>query len=273
MLWPYNASQVSTTNTGFDMTVRANLRTIDLAQAEGISVQLVRNYEASGMIPTAQRTPSGYRRYTQQHLDALRAARQMAEAYGSPTARQIMRAVHEGAWPQALAMVDERHAQQAAARAHLAQTQAALGVLAAHPPAPHAAAPLRVGAAAQLVGIRISALRFWEQQGLVRPARERGSNYRTYDERQIRRLRAVALLRQAGYDFETIRTTLDELEHGTPQRAVAAIQQRRATLAAASWRAMAALAALHAYMRAHLGDPPPHDGGPAGAIIDRTQSL
>jgi hypothetical protein len=54
------------------MTDRLYLRTRDLALAGGISVQQVRNYEASGLIPKTQRSPSGYRLYTHHHLaDAL----------------------------------------------------------------------------------------------------------------------------------------------------------------------------------------------------------
>ncbi len=233
------------------MTVGTFLRTVDLAQAAGISVQQVRNYEASGFIPAAERSASGYRRYTRRHLAALLAARQLAGAYGSALAQQIMAAVHADQLAQALALIDRRHAELAATRAQLDDTLAALHVLAAQLPAeahPHAAR-LRAGAAARLVGVRVSALRFWEVQGLLLPSREPGSNYRLFDERQQRRLRIVALLRQANYDFEAIRTTLDELEAGRPQRALVAVEQRRSQLAALSWRCLEALAALQAYLR------------------------
>jgi DNA-binding transcriptional MerR regulator len=56
--------EVSKNTWEFDMTDRPYLRTHDLALAGGISVQQVRNYEASGLIPKAQRSPSGYRLYT-----------------------------------------------------------------------------------------------------------------------------------------------------------------------------------------------------------------
>lgn len=247
------------------MTVGTFLRTVDLALAAGISVQQVRNYEASGFIPAAERSPSGYRRYTRRHLVALLAARQLAGAYGSALGQQIMAAVHADQLAQALALIDRRHAELAATRAQLGDTLAALHVLAAQLPAeahPHAAERLRAGEAARLVGVRVSALRFWEAQGLLQPSREPGSNYRLFDERQLRRLRIVALLRQANYGFEAIRATLDELEAGRPQRAVVAVEQRRSQLAAHSWRCLEALAALQAYLRefvdvaAALGMPP-----------------
>lgn len=256
------------------MTVSTYLRTKDLAEAVHISVQQVRNYEANGFLPPVERSPSGYRRYTHQHLVALKTARQLIAGYGAERAQQIMQLVHQGKLAYALTLIDERHAELARTRLHLDQTLAALRVLVAQLPAAahaHSAQRLRVGEAARLVGVRVSSLRFWEQQGLLQPSREKSSRYRFYDERQLRRLRIVALLRQAHYDFAAIRTTLDELEAGKPRRAVAAVEQRRSELASRSWRCVEAMAALYAYMREFFADqllqiqpidryaPPPQD--------------
>jgi len=239
------------------MMVEDTLRTIDLARAGQISVQQVRNYEAAGFIPPAARSPNGYRRYTRKHLVALTTARALVGSYGPLHAAALMQAVHRGDLPAALALIDARHAELAATRQQVEQTLAALRALAAQPAGTGGARHgprLRVGAAARQVGVRVSALRFWEQQGLLQPIRESGSRYRLYDERQLRRLRIVALLRQANYDFAAIRTTLAELEAGRPQRAVAAVEQRRSELAGMSWRCLEAMAALYAYIREFLDD-------------------
>lgn len=232
------------------MTVEQYLRTKDLAEAVGVSLQQVRNYEAEGFIPPVERSPSGYRRYTRRHLAALRTARLLIAGYGWQPAQRIMAGLHAGRRADALAAINERHAELDQTRLQLERTLAALSVLAAQLPAENPRRPgqrLRVGAAASQAGVRVSALRFWEQQGLLLPVREKGSRYRLYDERQLRRLRIVALLRQANHDFAAIRTTLDELEAGRPQRAVAAVEQRRSELAAISWRCVEALALMHAY--------------------------
>jgi DNA-binding transcriptional MerR regulator len=238
------------------MTDSPYLRTIDLARAAQISVQQVRNYEASGSIPVAERSPSGYRRYTRRHLEALKATRLLIGGYGWQRAHQIMRAVHEDRLADALALIDERHAELDRTRQQLEQTLAALGLLATQLPSATSSRlsrRLRVGAAARLVGVRVSALRFWEQLGLLQPVRDESSNYRLYDEQQLRRLRIVALLRQANYDFAAIRTTLDELEAGQPQRAVAAVKQRHGELAGLSWRCLQAMATLYAYASEFAG--------------------
>ncbi|MEE2048253.1 MerR family DNA-binding transcriptional regulator, partial [Nocardiopsis tropica] len=49
------------------------MRPSDLAHEHGISTQAVRNYERDGFLPPAERTPSGYRIYTEAHAAALRA--------------------------------------------------------------------------------------------------------------------------------------------------------------------------------------------------------
>lgn len=237
------------------MTGTPYLRTSDLARAVQISVQQVRNYEAGGFIPPVERSPSGYRRYTQQHLAALTTAKELIGGYGWLRTRQIMQALHQGQRAEALALIDERHAELAETRQQLAQTLAALSILTAQLPSathPRATQRLRVGAAARLVGVRVSALRFWEQQGLLHPVRDDDSKYRLYDEQQLRRLRIVVLLRQANYDFPAIHTTLHELEAGQPERAVAAVELRRSEVAASSWRCIQALAALHGYINEFL---------------------
>jgi DNA-binding transcriptional MerR regulator len=107
---------------------------------------------------------------------------------------------------------------------------------------------LRVGEAAKQVGVRVSALHFWEQQGLLHPLREQSSRYRLYDEQQLRRLRVVVLLRDAGYTFSVIQPVLDELAAGRPEKAIVAVEKRREELTRASWACIEALTFFHHYV-------------------------
>src|SRR5581483_1741090 len=113
-----------------------------------------------------------------------------------------MQALHRGDLSAALAIIDERHAEQTRKRLQMEQTLSALRLFVAGPASQLRTShpqQLRVGDAAKQVGVRVSALHFWEQQGLLHPVREQHSHYRLYDEHQMRRLRVVALLRDAGY--------------------------------------------------------------------------
>ncbi len=60
---------------------------------------------------------------------------------------------------------------------------------------PGAAARYRIGEVARRVGVSASALRLWERQGLVRPARSSG-RYRLYSEADLSRLRRVRRMRE-----------------------------------------------------------------------------
>ena len=231
-----------------------HLRPVDLARAVGVSVQTVRKYEAWGFLPAAERSASGYRRYTYRHLHALEAARTMIAGYGWQPALSVMQAVHRNDLEAALPVVDSRHAALDRGRREVEET---LGALRAVSKAPEVQPgtrgrtgdqKLRVGEAAQRVGVRVSALRFWEEQGLLRPEREASSAYRLYDEEQMRRLQVIALLRQGGYGFEAIRTVLSELAAGHAAKALTAVEHRKKELAQASRRCAAATAALWAYV-------------------------
>lgn len=233
------------------MTVQRSLRTHDLAQAGGISVQQVRNYEASGLIPPAPRSSSGYRLYTQQHLAALKTVKSLVPGYGWPRTSAIMQALQQDDLPAALAIIDEHHAELAHKRLQMEQTLSALRLFAsgsASQPRPFPPQPLHIGEAAKQVGVRVSALHFWEQQGLLHPLRERPSRYRLYDEHQMNRLRVLALLRGAGYPFNVIKSVLDELAAGRPEKAIIAVEKRREELTKISWTCIEALTSFQHYV-------------------------
>ena len=58
------------------------LRPVDLARGHGLSTQAVRNYEAAGILPGAERTLHGYRTYTPLHAQALRAFLALVPGHG-----------------------------------------------------------------------------------------------------------------------------------------------------------------------------------------------
>jgi DNA-binding transcriptional MerR regulator len=232
------------------MIDRPYLRTHDLALAGNISVQQVRNYEASGLIPQAQRSPSGYRLYTQLHLAALQTVRSMVPGYGWQQTPAIMQAIHRGDLAAALAIIDECHAELADKRLQVQKTLLALHTLATQSDTSQSnrAQLVRVGEAARQVGVRVSAIHFWEQQGLLHPVRDQYSRYRLYDEQQMRRLRVVALLRDAGYRFDAIQLVLDELAAGRPEKAIVAVEKRREEITRMSWVCIEGVTSFRRYV-------------------------
>ena len=179
----------------------------------------------------------------------------MIAGYGWQPALSVMQAVHRNDLEAALLVVDSRHAALDRGRREVEETLSALRAVSETPEAQSGTRGrtgdrklLRVGEAAQRVGVRVSALRFWEEQGLLRPEREASSGYRLYDEEQMRSLQVVALLRQGGYGFEAIRAVLSELTAGHTATALTAVEHHKRELAQASRRCAAATAALWAYI-------------------------
>ncbi|MGH2368569.1 MAG: MerR family transcriptional regulator [Chloroflexota bacterium] len=232
------------------------LRPVDLGRATGLSAQMARRYERWRFLPPAERSRTGRRLYGPRHLRAFLAVRAMQAGYGWRTGGQIMRRMLQGDLPGAFALVDACHAALHQRRREIEETLQALRVLAGGERDPtrrqpskqrlwiKGEQPLLVGEAARRVGVRVSAVRFWEEQGLLRPPRDKESNYRLYDEAQVFRLQMVALLRQAGYRFDAIRAVLNELAAGRPSTALSAIERRREELNHASRKCAAATAAF-----------------------------
>lgn len=239
------------------------MRGIELAREAGISVQQVRNYEQAGLLPTAARSAAGYREFDESHRRALTSARALVGAYGWDDAVTIMAAVHRGDLETAVACIDHAHAQLDRERERIQQALQAFEVVVTHPldADPRMAAaldkmtrqgtPLRIGQLADLLGVRTSAVRFWERAGLIRPAREQATGYRVFDVAAARDAHLVRLLREGNFPMTIIRAALDEMHSspdGRPARVGAELNRRNSQLHQRSWARLRADANLIAYL-------------------------
>jgi DNA-binding transcriptional MerR regulator len=195
------------------------LRTSDLAKAVGIHTNTVRRYVEWGLLPPVERTPAGYRRFTQRHLDCLRLDRLIMQGeYPGRTIRQsamklIERAVKDD-WGGALELA-YRHV--ALVQAEQAQANAAVELLehwAQGRGADTTANQMRIGEVARLLGLSNDILRNWERNGLLEVPRQIHNAYRTYGQNEISRLRVIRMLVKAGYSLMSILRMLVQLDRG-----------------------------------------------------------
>lgn len=63
---------------------------------------------------------------------------------------------------------------------------------------------MKIGQAAQLTGLTISNIRFYERKGLLEPERNDQSKYRNYSEQDIRRLKQIILYRKMNMPIEKL---------------------------------------------------------------------
>jgi DNA-binding transcriptional MerR regulator len=250
-------------------------RPVDLARAAGVSTQQVRNLEALGVLPQAERTESGYRSYGAVHLSALLAYQALVPGFGAPVSRRILVAVAEGRVAEALELIDAGHAGLHEARRSLGEiTGTLVGV--SEPVAPGVpdvsigrvilGVPeerpdgLRVGELAGLVGVRTSALRVWEAAGLLTPGRERGTGYRVYGPEDVRDARVIQALRQEYYLFDRIRPVIEGIRReGSVDALHAALAERREALDRRALAMLDGAARLRDYLDVSAG------AGEAGA--------
>ena len=229
----------------------ARLRPIDLARAAGISTQQVRNHADEGLLPPTPRTASGYRVFTPHHRRALLTYRALYAAFGSHTSRAIMHAVLVQDTDRALELIDAAHADLHRHRQALDQAGQALSAIAHHTenaPIPPSG-DLRIGEVAAHLGVRTSALRVWEQAGLLTPRRDHTTGYRTYTPADVRLARIVHLLRQVGYPLPDIGPVLERLSHSGDTTALnQALDQRSHNLLGRSRAMLTAAAHLDDYL-------------------------
>ena len=229
---------------------RRQLRPVDLARAHGLSTQAVRNYEAAGVLPPAERTPHGYRVYTPLHARAVSAFLALVPGHGHRTATAIMQAVNRDAVGEALRLIDTSHAQLLDDRRTLLAVEAALGDLGNAPATvPAERGDMFVGPLARRLGIRPATLRTWERAGLVQPGRDPHTGYRVYRPADVRDAHLVHQLRRGGYGLEQIAPLIAQVRAaGGVAPLGPMLRDWHARLSARSRAMLAGAAALDAYL-------------------------
>jgi len=74
-------------------------------------------------------------------------------------------------------------------------------------------ADIGIGRLAELTGVKVPTIRFYEQVGLVSPPHRTGGGQRRYDESAVHRLHFIRHARDLGFDMDDIRRLLTLSEH------------------------------------------------------------
>ncbi|MCH7232017.1 TioE family transcriptional regulator [Glycomyces sp. L485] len=191
-----------------------NMRPSDLAREHGLSTQAIRNYERDGFIPSAERTRSGYRIYTEVHAAALRAFLALSRAYGHADGGEIMQALDRNDLDGALMIIDRGHEQLLRDRSTLDSVRAAIDRLSTETGSPSESgdmAPYAVGELAHRLRVTPATLRNWEEAGILVPERDPATGYRLFRAADIRDAELAHLLRRGGYPLEHIATVVEQV--------------------------------------------------------------
>lgn len=204
------------------MAKRKIYRTSEVAAAVGVHPNTVRLYEAYGLLPEIPRTPSGYRCYTEAHIDQMRLARM---AFEGPwpgrairdSAVALVKQAASGDLGGALEKAYQHFAIVQTERAHAESAARLMERWAQGTAADATTAQLHIGEVAELLGVTRDMLRNWERNGLIRVPRDPNNGYRLYGAREIGRLRVIRMLGQVGYSLMAILRMLLQLDAGTSE--------------------------------------------------------
>jgi len=198
---------------------RDYLLTSEIANAVGIHPNTVRLYEEWGYLPPVTRTPGGYRKFSETHLDQVKLIRLLMNFTWMggairKTAYEIISSGSEGDLGGALEIA---YHLRVLIQAERAQAEAAADFLenwAQGSAIESKEKPRRIGEVARLLNVSTDRLRNWERNGLIKVPRNPLNGYRVYRTREIGRLRVIRTLSQARYSQMAILRMLIRLDQG-----------------------------------------------------------
>lgn len=192
-------------------------RTSEVAAAVGVHPNTVRLYEEWGYLPTVQRSPNGYRRFTEAHIDQMRLIRtalQWPYPGGKQPVLDMVKSAADGDFGRAMELAYQYLANVRVERVHAEAALHFLEQWAAGQPTDAIAQPLRIGDAARHLGVTIDMLRNWDRNGLLEVPRHPENGYRQYGAAELGRARVIRMLRLAGYSVMAILRMLLEFDAG-----------------------------------------------------------
>ncbi len=198
---------------------RDYLLTSQIASAVGVHPNTVRLYEQWNLLPPIPRTPSGYRKFNEAHLDQMKLAR-LAMHFtwmGGHIRKTAYEMVYSGAKGDLGGALEIAYRLRVQIQAEQAQAEAAADFLdnwVQGAAVDARAKPRRIGEVAKLLNITTDRLRNWERNGLIEVPRDPINRYRFYRTREIGRLRVIRTLSQARYSQMAILRMLMRLDQG-----------------------------------------------------------
>ena len=214
-----------------------------------MSAQAIRNYEDAGALPPAERSDTGYRRYTPLHAQALHTFLALRRGHGHQQAMEIMRATNQGDNESAYRLIDAAHVALLAERDTRTEVATALGGLSTTTPKPVTGRPLTVGELARRLGVHPATLRTWETEGILRPERDRVTGYREYGPDCVRDAEIARQLRRGGYLLRQVAQFIESLRDAGGAAALSAfLDSWQDRLTTRSRNLVAGAAQLDAYL-------------------------
>lgn len=184
-----------------------------LADRLQVSTTTLRRYEDQDLLPEVMRTASNRRCYTPAHLQAFLAIRALLKGYPIPVVYEAMRKIKHGTATEALWLLNQ---QQYAIQLEKQRVEAILGMIKqsdfAAVDRKRKSDALSVGEVARIAGVNPSAIRHWEQEGLIHSTRHPENGYRQFTARELKKILVISSLRKTVFFIDSMKQLLHDLD-------------------------------------------------------------
>ncbi|WP_103105515.1 MerR family DNA-binding transcriptional regulator [Brevibacillus reuszeri] len=194
------------------------MRPIDIARRLGLSTSTLRNYERQGLVPPSQRSSTGYRMYTQEHLAYFECIEAMSPGFGMEITAQVVRGLQAKQVDSVLWMVTKSQADLYRDRQLAEKNIQMLESQEKETSSREERTELEwmtIGEASAETSIPASTIRHWEKIGLITLERDPQNGYRRINRSQLRKISLLRTLRSAVYSDTVVqlKQAIAELNH------------------------------------------------------------
>ncbi|WP_122647052.1 MerR family DNA-binding transcriptional regulator [Enterococcus mediterraneensis] len=224
-----------------------------IANRLNVSTTTLRRYEEQGLIPVVPRTDSGHRIYTAIHLQAFTTIRVLLKGYDIPVVYEAMREIKESRFEEALWLINQQQAQMQTEKQRVEEI---LTMIQNTEFTQYQNVQLNkfmtIGDAAKIAGIKTSAIRHWEKEGLIHSKRNIANGYRVFSISELRKILVISSLRKTVYYIENMKELLNELDEQNYDKIAGSFQLALENLNERLLRQFKGIMALMKYLRFYL---------------------
>ncbi|MEF7440820.1 MerR family DNA-binding transcriptional regulator [Paenibacillus lautus] len=184
-----------------------------MAKKLNVSTTTLRRYENLGLVPDVPRTSSNRRYYTPLHLQGFLALRSLVQGFDLPIAYEVMSLLKEGYVEQALWMinvqqyniqVEKQRVEEIMRLIHQTDFSKYRNI--------QVTDEMKIGEVAVIAGVNPSAIRHWENEGLIRAKRNAENGYRVFTSQELKKIIVLSSLRKTVFFIESMKQLLEALE-------------------------------------------------------------
>lgn len=178
-----------------------------------VSTTTLRRYEEQQLLPAVPRTKSKHRFYTAIHLQAFITIRALLKGYDIPVVYEVMRMLKNANVEKARWLLNEQQFHMQVERQRMEEL---LTMIQSADFTKYNNVKVKehmsIGEVAEIAGVKTSAIRHWEQEGLVHAERNQENGYRMFTISELRKILVISSLRKTVYYIDNMKQVLHDLD-------------------------------------------------------------